>query len=147
MRTTNFRAWNEIVEKGAVTKSAINGKQLDCIRKETHVVSVMIENVETDAIKDKEDNRPLLHQKRRHRLTGRYPPKVQAGEERALLENEERSVPNIPEEKVYESVMNIGARPCVKITSLKEDAYLATNANPDTLRLMGRRAKSRRKVV
>ena len=78
------------MEKGAVTKSAISGKQSDCVRRETHVVSVMIENVETDAIKDKKDNRPLLHQKRRHGLTGRYPQKVQAGEERALLEKEER---------------------------------------------------------
>ena len=36
-----------------------------------HVVTVMIERLETDAIRDKKDNRPLLRQKRRQRLTER----------------------------------------------------------------------------
>ena len=58
-------------------KNAINGKQLDSVRKETHVVSVMIEHLETDAIRGKKNNRPLVHQKRRHRLTERDHQKVQ----------------------------------------------------------------------
>ena len=33
---------------------------------------------ETDAIRDKKNNRPLLHQKRRHRLTERHPEEIQA---------------------------------------------------------------------
>ena len=71
-------------------ENAISGKQLDSVRKETHVVSVIVPRLETDAIRDTKDNRPLVHQKRRHRLTGRDPQKVQAGEGRALLDQEER---------------------------------------------------------
>ena len=105
MRTRNFRARNERVERGGVTKSqkkrrksqrawigrwenAISDKQLDSVQKETHVVSVMIQCLEKDAIRDKKDNRPLLHQKRRHRPTDRYPRKVQAAEGRVFLEQE-----------------------------------------------------------
>ena len=101
MRTRKFRARNEIVDRGAVTKSqkkerkptwrgkwesAISGKRLGNVRKEPLAVSVTMEHLETDAIRDKEDHRPLLHKKRRHRLTERYPQQVQAAEERALLE-------------------------------------------------------------
>ena len=57
-------------------KNAISGKKLDSVRKETHVVSVMIPNLETEAKRDEKDNRPLLLQKRRHRLTERHPQKV-----------------------------------------------------------------------
>ena len=86
MRTRNFRALSEIVERGAVTKSQKreksqreeeSGRMLSVesnwtvFEKETHVVSVMNERLETDAIRDKKDNRPLLRQKRRHRLTER----------------------------------------------------------------------------
>ena len=56
---------------------AISGKQQHKFRKETHVVSVMIQRLETDAIRDQKDNRPLLHQQ-----------KVQAAEGRAFLEQE-----------------------------------------------------------
>ena len=63
--------------------NAFSGKQLDNVRKETPVVSVKIPRLETGAIRDKKDSRPLLHQKRRFRLTGRYPQKVQESEERA----------------------------------------------------------------
>ena len=44
------------------------------------MVSFMIERLETDAIRDEKDNHPLLHQKRRHRLTERCPQQVQAAE-------------------------------------------------------------------
>ena len=46
-------------------ENAFSGKQLDNVRKETLVVSVMIPRMETDAIRDKKDNRPVLHQKRK----------------------------------------------------------------------------------
>ena len=74
-----------------------NVKQLNNVRKETHVVSVMIEHLETDVIKDKKDNRPFLHPKRRHRLTERNLQKVQVSEGKVLLEQgAEFSVPTFP---------------------------------------------------
>ena len=99
MRTRNFRTrtkwWKEeqlprvkMGEKPAWRgkwQNAISGKQWDNVRKETHEVSVMIQRLETYAIRDKKDNRLLLHQERRHRLTGRHPQKVQAAEERGFL--------------------------------------------------------------
>ena len=63
-------------------------EKLDNVRKETHVVSVMIQRLETDAIRDKKDNRLLLHQKRRHRLTERSHQKVHTSEGKVLLEQE-----------------------------------------------------------
>ena len=48
------------------------------------IVSVMIQRLETDAIRDTKD---VLHQKRRHRLTGRYPQKVQAAEGKVFVEH------------------------------------------------------------
>ena len=105
MRTRNFRAWNEgsgernsnqESKKGEKPawrgkwENAISGKQLDSLRRKTHVVSVMIEHLETDAVRGKNDNRPLLHQKRRHRLTERFPQKVHAAEEKVLLDQEVR---------------------------------------------------------
>ena len=55
MRTRNFRVWNEVVERGSVTKSqkgkkayvrrkvesVFSERHMDNVRKETHVVSVM----------------------------------------------------------------------------------------------------------
>ena len=82
-------------------ENAISGKQLDSVRKETHVVSVMIQRLETDAIR-------VLSctQKLSQRLTGRYPLKVLAAEERANFWNKRKdSVPKFAREKVYESVM------------------------------------------
>ena len=117
-------------------------------RKETHVVSVMIEPLSTDAVRDKKDNRPLLHQKPRHRLTERYPQKVHAAERRAFLEQEERFR---AETFLWESVrirhVILGTLPCVSITSLNQDGHMAKNADSDTLRLMDSPAKSQRKVV
>ena len=63
---------------------------MDSVRKETHVVSVMIQRVETEAVRDKKDKRPLLHRKRRHILTERYLQKVEATEGEVLLEQEAR---------------------------------------------------------
>ena len=54
------------------------------VRKETHAVSVRIPHLETDARRDKKDNRLLLHWKRRHILTERCSPKVQTAEESAF---------------------------------------------------------------
>ena len=56
----------------------------------TYVVSVMIQRLETDAIRDKKDNRLLLHHKRRLRLTERNHQKVQVAEGKLPLEQEDR---------------------------------------------------------
>ena len=56
-------------------ENALSGKQLDSGRKETHVVSVMIEDVLTYAIRDKKDNGPLLHQKAKAQTDGKIPSK------------------------------------------------------------------------
>ena len=48
----------------------------------------MIGHLETDAIRDTKNNRPLLHPKRRHGLTERNHQKVQVSEEKVLLEQE-----------------------------------------------------------
>ena len=69
-------------------ENAISGKQLDDVRNETHAVSVKIPHLKADARWDKKNNRRVLHWQRRNRLTERYHPKVQAAEERALLEQE-----------------------------------------------------------
>ena len=105
-KTRNFRARNEIVERGAVSKSHKGRKSqrgeesgrmlsvesiLDSVRKVTRVVSVTNSRLETDAGGgDEKNNRLLLPLKRRHRLTGRNPQKVQASEEKVFLEQEER---------------------------------------------------------
>ena len=163
MRTRNFTARSEEVERGAVFKSqkkgekpawrgkqenAISGKQLDNVRKETHVVSVMIEDLETDAITGTKDNRPLLHQKRRHTLTERNHSKVQVAEEKVLLAKkaELRADISLGESARTRHVV-IGTLPCVSITSLSQDAHMAKNADSDTKRLMGSPVRSRRKVV
>ena len=71
-------------------ETAIVGKQLDSVRKETHVVSDMIQRLETASVSEKKGSRSLLHQKRRHRLTVGYPLKVQAAKVKVLLEQEAR---------------------------------------------------------
>ena len=56
-------------------ENAISGKQVDNVRMETHVVQVMTPCLETDAIRDKKDNRPLLHQKAKAQRDGKIPSK------------------------------------------------------------------------
>ena len=67
--------------------------------------SVTTEHLETDAIRDNKDNRLLLHQKRRHRLTERNHQKVQPSEEKVLLEKVAELRADFSSEKVYEPVM------------------------------------------
>ena len=157
VRTRNFRARNEIVERGAVTKSqkgkesqrgVESGRVLSVesnwtmFRKETHVVSVMIQ------LRDTKDNRLLRHQMQTHRLTERHPQKVQAAGERALLEQEARFRAEISwEESVRTRHVLIGTLPCVSITSLNQDAHMATNVISDTLRQKESPTESRRNVV
>ena len=155
MRTHNFRARIEMVERGVVTKSQ-KGRKACAERKVGECCwwkaigqcsnSFMIERLETDAVIDEKDNRPLLHQKRRHGRTERNHQK--AAEEKVLLEHEAdlRAHISLGESARTRHVV-IGTSPCVSITSLNQDANLATNANSDTLRLMGSPVKSRTIVV
>ena len=153
-RNSGKRSSNQESKKGEKParkgrwENAISGQQLDNVRKEIHAVSVTMDHLETDAIIDKKDNRPLLHQKRRHRLTERYPQRGQEAEVRALLEKEDRFR---AETSLGESVricrVIIGTIPCVSISSLNQDAHVATNVGIDTLKLMVSPVKSLRKVV
>ena len=103
-RKYNFKARHERIEMEVLVKSQegrnviversgrmlSSGKQLDHVRKETHAVLVTMEHLETGAIIYKKDNRLLLHQNCRHRLRERNHQKVQALEEKVLLEQEAR---------------------------------------------------------
>ena len=50
----------------------------------------MIQRQETDAFRDEKDNRTLLHQKRWHRPTEKFPRQVQAAEVKFPVEQEVR---------------------------------------------------------
>ena len=118
------------------------------VRKETHVVSVMIQRLESDAIRDEKDNRPLLHQKRRHRLTERNLQKVQVAEEKVFLEKETEFRADVSSgESIRTRHVIFGTLPCVSITSLNQDAQMSKNADSDTLRLRRSPAKSQRKML
>ena len=115
------------------------------LEKETHVVSVMIWRMETDAIRDKKDNRPLLHHKRRHRLMERYPQKSSGRRgEKVLREQEARFLCRyLLRCKCTSPSCNHWHPPLC----LTQDAHMAKSADSDALRLMGSPAKSQRKVV
>ena len=127
-------------------ENAFRGQQLDSGRKETHVVSVMIEDLLIDAIRDKKYNRPLLHPKPRHISTERYTQKSSGRRGEVFREQEEGIRAEIFAEGVRTRHVIIGTLPCVSIARLNQGANMATNADFDTLRLMGS-PESRGKVV
>ena len=97
------------------------GKQRDNVLEETRVVSVMNRHLGTDArIKDEMGNRPLPHLIRKQRLTVKTI-QVQATEEKGFqtIGAEFRVVT----ENLITRHLIIGILPCVKITSLRQDAY------------------------
>ena len=162
MRTRNFRARNEIVKRGAVPKSH-KGKKASAERKVGECYhwkangqcskgdSCSFRHDPASANRcaegQKKNKRPTLYQRRRHRPTERYPPKVQVAEGRAPLGQEAELRAEIPlEESVRISHEFLGTLRCVLITSLNQDANMATNVDTDTLRLMGSPEK-KRKVV
>ena len=123
-------------------ENAFSGKQLDSVHEETLAVSA------TGVIVDKKHIRPLLLQRRRHRLTEENPRKVLAPGKKVLLEGKVKKRANISsKESVRIRRVIIGILPYVKIANLYQDANSATNVCLDTLRLMGSPEKSRRKVV
>ena len=101
----------------------------------------------TEVIVDNMHSRPLLLQRRRHRLTMENPRKAKLPSAAVLLE---RKVKDHAEKSSKEIVrirrVTIGILPNVKIAYLYRDENSATNACLDTLRLMGSPAKSRRGV-
>ena len=76
------------------------------------------------------------------RLTERYPQKVQATEEKALQIKGAES--RADTENVITRHVIVGTRPCVKITSLRQDASVAANAVSDTLRRWRSPARSQK---
>ena len=82
---------------------------------------------------DEKNNRPLQPLKRRHRLTGRYPPKVQAVKVKALLGQEAEYRAKIFREESARIRHVTCGTPCVTITSLNP-ARMVKNENSDMLR-------------
>ena len=102
----------------------------------------------TDAARDKKNRRPLLHMRRRHRLTKSYPQKVQATEARPLLEQEAEIRAEVSsKESARTRHVIVGTVPCVLITSMKQHAHMEQSADFDMLRRRRSPARSRRKVV
>ena len=121
---------------------------MDNVRKETHVVSVMNQPLETVAgFTDEKDNLPLPHQIRRPRLTAREknPQKIQATEMKAL--QTKGATFRADTEIVIIRHAAVGILPYVKPATLRLGAHLATRAIFDRLMLMRSPAKSQRKVV
>ena len=161
MRTWNFRAWNEIVERVATSRSE-KGKKANVERKvgecfqwkaigqcsERDSCSFRHDQTSGDRCVDykgRQDNRPLPHQVRRHRPTVRHPQRVRAAEEKALWK-EGDSHADI-EKNVRIRHVIVGTLPCVKITGLKQDAKKAQIAISDIMRRRRSPARSRRKEV
>ena len=90
-------------------------------------------------------NRPHLHQKRRHRLTERYPQKSSG----RRGESPSGTRGRIPYRHYLgrECTASIDTLPCVSITSLNQDAHMAKNADSDTLRRRRSPARSQRNEV
>ena len=74
--------------------------------KETHVVSVIIPRLETDAIRDERDNRPLSAPKEKAQTHGKIPSKSSGSRGESPSRNKRKdSVPKFPLGNVYESVL------------------------------------------
>ena len=123
---------------------------MDNVRKETHVVSVMTDwPLETVAVvrDEKNDRLLLLHPiQRPNRLTarGKNPHRDQAVNRKALWT---RVKFHADSDSVKIRHVSSGILPCVLITTLKKDVYMATNAIFDMLTQNESPAKSQRKVV
>ena len=102
----------------------------------------------TEVIVEKEFNRALLLQMRSHKLTEENPRKVLVPVEKALLEEKAESrAKKSSNESVRTHRVIIGTLPYVKITSLRQDAYVAMVAVSDILSWRKSPARSQSKVV
>ena len=149
MRTRSFRARNEIVERGAVTKSQ-EGRKASVERKvgECYQWKASGQCSKGDSCSFSHD--PACGNRRDQRREGQSSspspaPKAQAQTDRKIpskSSGRRRESPSgrrgkIPcryflRSEVYEPVL-----PCVSITSLNQGAHMAKNADSNTLRLMG----------
>ena len=87
---------------------------MDNVRRETRAVSVMIPRLETDARGDeKEDHRPLLQQKLRHRLSERYPQKFKQQRESPSGIRGRIPCRNSPRRQCTNRHVIIGTLPCL----------------------------------
>ena len=147
-RTRNVKARNERIETGVLVVIVTKGEQSalreevgechqwkatgQCSRGESCSVS------HREVVVDRKHNRPLLLQKRRHRLTEETPRKVWVPGDTLLLEEMGRKRAKKSSKKSARiRRVTIGILPHVKITSLYRDAKSATNVCLDTLRLKG----------
>ena len=111
---------------------------MDYVPKETHVVSVMIDqHKETSAVvRDEQDDRLLLHQIRRQR------PTVKATEMKALT----KEVRFCADKKIEKNRhVNFGIFPVCQNCRSESDAQKAINADFDMLRQRNSPAKSQKK--
>ena len=162
MTTRNLRAGNKIVERGAVIKSE-KGRKASAERKvgEWYLWKAIGQRAKGDSCSFVRD--PASGNRRDQRQEGQsssLAPKAKAqtdGKKPSKSSGRREEKPSgtrvtIPcrhffRRKGTNTSCKIGTLPCVSITSLNQDAHMATNADSDTLRLMGSPAKSRRKVV
>ena len=131
-------------------ESGFSGRHTDNVPKEAHVVSVMTSKpLETVAlVRDEKDDRLLPHPIRRQRLTARDK-KTQRNHatKRKALQTKGAKF-HADSNFVTTRHVSFGILQCVRITSLKKDVKLSTNAISDMLRQKGSSpAKGQRKVV
>ena len=125
MRTRNFRVRNEVVERGAVTKSS-KGKKAYVERKLGECFQWNYG--------DEKDDRLLPHQIRRPRLTnGEKIFKKHHAKEREALQTKGTKC-HACTKIVKTRRVNLGTCPCVKTTSARPDAHLKEHVSSDMLR-------------
>ena len=127
----------------------MEGTCMDNVPKETRVVSVVTSKpLETVAkVRDEKDDRLLLHPiRRQNRLTVRdkHPHRDQAVNRKT---NWIRVKFHADSKSVKIRHVSSGIHPCVRISSLKKDVYMATNAISDMQRQKESPTRSRIKVV
>ena len=105
----------------------------------------MIEHLSTDAVRDKKDN-GFFAPKAKAQIDGKIPSKSSGRRGEVFREQEAGFRAETFGEGVRTRHVIIGTLPCVSIARLNQGANMATNADFDTLRLMGSPG-SRGKVV
>ena len=153
MRTRKFRARNEVRERSSDQeskgkKASVDKKVGQCSKGDSCSFSHERATGNTVAeLRDEKDNRPHPHQIRRPRLMARdeNAQKNQATEEKALQTKGDAF--RADTEHVITRHVIIGIHPCVKMTSLRQDACMARGAIFDMLRQRRSPARSQRKVV
>ena len=146
MRTRNFRARNEFVERRVVTKRQ-NGRKASMERKVSCSFSHdRASGNRCDLGQERQSSSPAP--KAQSRTDGQKPSKSsgRTGENLSGSEAEFRADISFWESvRIHHAIM--GTLPCALTTSLNPDAHMATHVDSDTLRLMCSPAKSRRKVA